>query len=283
MNSETANYNKKLPAAERAIGDLLAKQIDRHLPEAENKVWHGHPVWFLDGNPVAGYSKLKGCVRLLFWSGQSFDEPGLHKEGSFKAAEARFTAVDEVDLKALKRWLGKARDIQWDYKNLVRRKGKLEPLKGVGKKPAAARAGKSVKKAEKPKLLSGGNPQIAKADGDAPVQAYIEAMPGWKREVGRSLDALIERTVPGVRKAVRWNSPFYGSEQGWFLSLHCLTKYIKVAFFNGTQLKPMPPVESKNQGTRYFHIYENDQLDEQQLKSWIKQASKIPGWQGFNC
>jgi hypothetical protein len=141
----------------------------------------------------------------------------------------------------------------------------------------------SAKKSAKPKLLSGGNPQIAKADGDAPVQAYIEAMPGWKREVGRNLDALIERTVPGVRKAVRWNSPFYGSEQGWFLSLHCLTKYIKVAFFNGTQLKPMPPVESKNQGTRYFHIHENDKLDEQQLKSWIKQAAKQPGWQGFNC
>jgi len=222
-------------------------------------------------------------VRLLFWSGQSFDEPGLQPEGTFKAAEARFTAADQVDLKALKRWLGKARDIQWDYKNIVRRKGKLEPLKGVGKKPAAARERKTVKKAAKPKLLSGGNPQIGKADGDAPVQAYIEAMPGWKREVGRSLDALIESVVPGVRKAVRWNSPFYGTEQGWFLSLHCLTKYIKVAFFNGTSLEPMPPVESKNQGTRYYHIYENDQLDQKQLKSWIKQASKQPGWQGFNC
>lgn len=115
------------------------------------------------------------------------------------------------------------------------------------------------------------------------MQAYIEAMPGWKREVGRKIDALIERAVPGVRKAVRWNSPFYGSEQGWFLSLHCLTKYIKVAFFNGTSLKPMPPVESKNQGTRYFHIYEGDQLDQKQLKSWLKQAAKQPGWQGFNC
>ncbi len=144
---------------------------------------------------------------------------------------------------------------------------------------------KSAKKpAAKPKLLSGGNPQIAKADGNGSVQAYIEAMPGWKREVGRQLDALIERCVPNVRKAVRWNSPFYGTqENGWFLGVHCLTKYVKVAFFNGTSLQPQPPVSSKNEGTRYFHIYENDKLDEKLLSSWIKQASKLPGWQGFNC
>ena len=141
----------------------------------------------------------------------------------------------------------------------------------VVKKPAA-------KKAAEPKLLSGGNPQIAKGDGDAPVQAYIEAMPGWKRDVGRRLDALIARTVPEVRKAVRWNSPFYGIEgQGWFLSFHCITKYIKVAFFRGTSLRPVPPVESKNEGTRYFHIHEGDQLDEELLASWIRQASKLPG------
>jgi hypothetical protein len=136
----------------------------------------------------------------------------------------------------------------------------------------------------KPKLLSGGNPQIAKADGDAPVQAYIAAMPHWKRDVGRRLDALIERSVPGVRKAVRWNSPFYGTEdRGWFLSFHCLTRYIKVAFFRGTSLRPMPPVESKNEGTRYFHILEGDPLDEKLVASWIKQASKLPGWGSFNC
>lgn len=136
----------------------------------------------------------------------------------------------------------------------------------------------------KPTLLSGGNPQIAKADGAAAVRAYIAAMPGWKRDVGRRLDALIARTVPGVRKAARWNSPFYGTQdKGWFLGVHCITKYVKVAFFNGTSLRPMPPVESKNKGTRYFHIYEGDALDEELMVSWIKQASKLPGWQSFNC
>jgi len=129
MHPDTAKYNKSLEADDREICDLLAGQIDKGLPEAENKIWHAHPVWFLDGNPVVGYSKLKDCVRLLFWSGQSFQEEGLKAEGSFKAAEARYTAADQVKKVALKRWLTKARDIQWDYKNIVRRKGKLERLK----------------------------------------------------------------------------------------------------------------------------------------------------------
>ena len=129
MHTDTTQYNQSLAPADQAIADLLAAEIDSALPEAENKVWHAHPVWFLDGNPVAGYSKLKGGVRLLFWSGQSFNEPGLAAEGSFKAAEARYVTAGEVNLPDLQRWLGKARDIQWDYKNLVRRKGKLERLK----------------------------------------------------------------------------------------------------------------------------------------------------------
>ena len=130
----------------------------------------------------------------------------------------------------------------------------------------------------KPKLLSGGNPQIPKGDGDAPVQAYIAAMPGWKRDVGRRLDALVEQTVPNVRKAVRWNSPFYGVEgKGWFLSYHCFTKYVKVTFFRGTSLSPMPPVASKQEEVRYFHIYENDELDQVTLTNWIRQASDLPG------
>ena len=143
----------------------------------------------------------------------------------------------------------------------------------VAKKAAAKRV------AAKPALLAGGNPQIAKADGDAPVQAYIAAMPGWKRDVGRRLDALIVRTVPGVRKAVKWNSPFYGVEgQGWFLSFHCFTKYVKVAFFRGTSLRPVPPGESKHKDVRYLDIHEDDQLDEAQLAAWVKQASQLPGW-----
>jgi hypothetical protein len=142
----------------------------------------------------------------------------------------------------------------------------------VAKKAAAKRV------AAKPTLLAGGNPQIAKTDGDAPVQAYIAAMPGWKRNVGRRLDALIARTVPGVRKAVKWNSPLYGVEgQGWFLGIHCFTNYVKVAFFRGTSLRPVPPGGSKSKDTRYLDIHEDDQLDEAQLAAWVKQASQLPG------
>ena len=135
----------------------------------------------------------------------------------------------------------------------------------LAKKAAAKRV------AGKPARLAGGNPQIAKADGDAPVQAYIAAMPGWKRDVGRRLDALIVRTVPGVRKAVKWNSPFYGVEgQDWFLGIHCFTKYVKVGFFRGTLLRPVPPGESKSKDTRYLDIHEDDPLDEAQLAAWVK-------------
>jgi hypothetical protein len=135
------------------------------------------------------------------------------------------------------------------------------------------------KASNKPTLLAGGNPQIAKAEGDAPVQAYIAAMPGWKRDVGRRLDALIERTVPGVRKAVKWNSPFYGVEgQGWFLSFHVFTRYVKVTFFDGASLDPVPPGESKQKEVRYLDIHEDDEVDEKLLASWIRQASEIPGW-----
>ena len=122
-------YNDALAPTDKAICDLLASEIDRALPDAENRIWHRNPVWFLDGNPVAGYDKLKHCMRLLFWSGQSFDEDGLQDEGRFKAAGARYTDVAQVDVEALRRWLGKACEIQWDYKNIVKRKGKLERLK----------------------------------------------------------------------------------------------------------------------------------------------------------
>jgi hypothetical protein len=136
-----------------------------------------------------------------------------------------------------------------------------------------------AEKKPEPVLLSGGNPQIAKADGDAPVQAYIAAMPGWKSDVGRRLDALIVSTVPGVSKAVRWNSPFYGVEgQGWFLNFHCFTKYVKVAFFRGTSLRPPPPGASKSDDTRYLDIHEDDDVDQELLASWIRQASELPGW-----
>ena len=139
--------------------------------------------------------------------------------------------------------------------------------------------GKTSKK--KPALLSGGNPQIPKGDGDAPVQAYIAAMPGWKRDIGERLDALIVRNVPDVRKAVKWNSPWYGIEgQGWFLSFHVFTHYVKVAFVRGTSLRPIPPGASKVKDTRYLDIREGDEFDEAQFAEWVRQASRLPGWDG---
>ena len=148
-------------------------------------------------------------------------------------------------------------------------------VKVVGK-TAAKGAG------EKPVLLSGGNPQIAKADGDAPVQAYIAAMPGWKSALGRRLDALIVQNAPGVRKAVRWNSPFYGIKgRGWFLSYHVFTRYVKVTFFQGAQLAPVPPGAGKDEDSRWCDIYEGE-FDEEQMAEWVRQAAAIPGWDGFD-
>ena len=145
----------------------------------------------------------------------------------------------------------------------------------VAEKAVAKRAG------AKPVLLAGGNPQIAKADGDAPVQAYIAAMPGWKSDVGRRLDELIVRTVSNVRKAVRWNSPWYGIEgEGWFVSCHVFTRYVKVTFLNGASLRPVPPGSGKDKDSRWVDIYEGE-LDEVQMATWIRQAAALPGWRGF--
>ena len=152
---------------------------------------------------------------------------------------------------------------------MAKSKTKAKPAK-----PAKARKGKKVV------LLSGGNPQIAKADGNAPVKAYIAAMPGWKRGLGKRLDALIVRNVPSVRKAVKWNSPFYGIEgQGWFLTFHVLTRYVKVTFFQGMSLRPLPPGGTeRSKDARWIDIYEDDELDEAQMATWVKQAAALPGW-----
>jgi hypothetical protein len=158
----------------------------------------------------------------------------------------------------------------------------------MAKKKTASRARKASKPAGKRKgtrkgtkkvvLLSGGNPQIAKGEGEAPVKAFIAAMPGWKREVGKRVDALVVRSVPGVRKAMKWNSPFYGVEgQGWFLAFHVFTHYVKLTFFRGASLRPLPPGPSKDENTRYLDIREGE-LDEAQLASWVKQAAALPGW-----
>jgi hypothetical protein len=164
-------------------------------------------------------------------------------------------------------------------KRVAAKPRKTAPKVAKKRKAAAKPVPKSpARKGGKPVLLSGGNPQIAKAYGDAPVQAYIAAMPGWKSDVGRRLDALIERTVPGVHKAVKWNSPLYGiGGNGWFLGVHCFAKYIKVAFFRGAALRPVPPGESKTKHTRYLNIHEDDEVDEAQLAAWVKQASRLPG------
>ncbi len=157
---------------------------------------------------------------------------------------------------------------------------RIDTMKGKTSKGSAkiARKVPAKRSAAKPRLLAGGNPQIPKGEGDAPVQAYIAAMPGWKRDVGRSLDALISRTVPSVHKAVKWNSPLYGMEgQGWFLGIHTFTNYVKVAFFRGASLRPVPPGESKQPDTRYLNIHESDELDETQFAAWVKQASQLPG------
>jgi hypothetical protein len=150
-------------------------------------------------------------------------------------------------------------------------------------KPTKSTGPTGTQRGEKVVLLSGGNPQIAKADGDAPVQAYIAAMPGWKSDIGKRLDALIVRTVPNVRKAVKWNSPFYGVEDaggevGWFLSFHVFTHYVKVGFFRGASLQPLPPGASKDKNMRYLDIRKGDELDEAQIAAWVKQAAALPGW-----
>jgi hypothetical protein len=164
-----------------------------------------------------------------------------------------------------------------DRKPTTRGKG---PAKAGAKAGRAARATAPVEAQDGKEvvLLSGGNPQIAKGTGEAPVAAYIAAMPGWKRDVGKRLDALIVRTVPGVAKAVKWNTPLYGIEgEGWFLSFHCFTKYVKVAFFRGASLSPNPPGASKQKDVRYLDIHEDDTLDEAQFADWVKQASRLPG------
>jgi len=149
----------------------------------------------------------------------------------------------------------------------------------AAKRRAVTNTAVKRKAAGKPVMFSGGNPQIAKGDGEAPVRAYIAAIPGWKRDVARTVDAIVSRTVPRVNKAVKWNSPFYGVDgKGWFLSFHMFTKYVKVTFFNGASLMPLPPGESKHQDVRHLDIREDDAIDERQLTSWIKQSSTMPGW-----
>lgn len=243
-------------------GETLARMRALILeadPEMTEEWKWSNPVWSHHGIVCTGEAYTE-VVKLTFARGASIPDPSRLFNSSLEGNTRRAIDIHEgtqVDAGA--------------FKALV--------------KAAAAQNGPPAKKAKpgaseaKPvKLLSGGNPQIAKADGDAPVQAYIAAMPGWKRDIGKRLDALIVYNVPNARKAVKWNSPFYGIEgQGWFLNFHCFTKYVKVAFFRGTSLRPVPPGESKHKEV-YLDIHEDDQLDEAQMAMWVKQAAALPGW-----
>ena len=224
----------------------------------------GVPTWSHAGIVCTGET-YKQVVKLTFARGASLEDP----RGLFNSS------LDGNTRRAIDIREGEVLDAE-AFKDLIRAAvaENLRSSAPKGKSPP-----KSGAKAGRVKLLSGGNPQIAKADGDAPVQSYVAAMPGWKRDLGERLDSLITRTVPDVCKAVKWNSPFYGVEgRGWFLSFHVFTKYVKVAFFRGASLKPVPPGASKSKETRYLDIREGDELDEEQFATWVKQAAALPGW-----
>ena len=262
------------PSASRQAGPA-SKLIDRRIKELSD--WRGKtlqrvrdiikaadpeiveewkwetPVWSHNGLICTGEA-YKSIIKMTFAKGASLKDPSRLFNSSLEGKVRRAIDIREGD---------KIKEAA--LKDLIRAAVALN----LGSKNRSAAA--------KPALLTGGNPQIAKADGDAPVKAYIAAMPGWKRDVGRRLDQLIVRNVPNVRKAVRWNSPFYGIEgQGWFLAFHVFTRYVKVTFFRGTSLKPVPP-GGTSKDARWIDIHEDD-LDEAQMASWIKQAAAIPGW-----
>jgi hypothetical protein len=238
--------------------------------------WMGSPVWERDGM-IAVCDAHKGKVKLTFAHGAHLADPDHLFNAGFEGNARRiidFLEGDKINAPALTA-LVRAAIVHNQTKLKKNAKAKAAPKADAKTKPAKS------PKAAKPTLLSGGNPQIAKADGEAPVQAYIDAMPGWKRDLGTRLDALIVRTVPNVQKAVKWNSPMYGIEgRGWFLSFHVFTRYVKVAFFQGASLRPLPPGTSKGKDTRYLDIHEGDALDEAQLADWVKQAAKLPGFLG---
>ena len=238
----------------------------------------GVPVWSHAGIVCTGES-YQQVVKLTFARGASLEDPRGLFNSSLEGNTRRAIDIREGEVLAAEAFKTLIQAAVAENLRSSAPKSKSPPKPGAKAKPGAKQA-KSIKvrKGEKVVLLSGGNPQIAKADGDAPVQAYIAAMPGWKRDLGKRLDALIVRAVPDVYKAVKWNTPFYGIEcQGWFLGIHCFTKYIKVAFFRGTSLRPVPP-GGTGKDARWINIRESDPLDERQMAKWLKQAAALPGW-----
>ncbi len=250
-------------------GETLArmrKLILEAAPEAiEEWKWRGTPVWSCSGIICTGET-YKSVVKLTFMHGAKLDDPSGLFNSSLEGNARRAIDIHEgekVDARA--------------FKALIKAAAAFNSLAKAPRATSAAKTKRADAKA--PKLLAGGNPQIAKSDGDRPVQAYIAAMPDWKRDVGKRIDALVVRHVPAVRKAVKWNSPFYGVEgKGWFLSFHVFTRYVKVTFFSGALLRPIPPGgTARSKDARWIDIREGE-LDEAQLAKWIKQAARIPGW-----
>ena len=282
VKQATGKHASRVIDRNRELGDWREETLDRMRvlileadPEMiEERKWKkpsnamtGVPVWSHNGIVCTGET-YKNVVKLTFAQGARIADPSGLFNSSLEGNMRRAIDIHEgekVNARAFKALV----------KAAVARNS--EPAK---KAKANAKAGPGATKAKPVKLLSGGNPQIAKADGDAPVQAYIAAMPGWKSELGKRLDAIIVRNAPKVRKAVRWNSPFYGIEgQGWFVSFHVLTRYVKVTFFSGKSLRPVPPGGTeKSKDVRWIDIYEDDQLDEKQMATWVKQAAALPGW-----
>ncbi len=283
--AERANENpasrlidERIRSLEGWRGETLAT-VRRLIHEADPKIveeckWvkptnpSGVPVWSHAGIVCTG-EVYKAVVKLTFARGASLEDPRKLFNSSLEGNTRR-----AIDLRE-----GEPLDAA-AFKALIQA-AVAENLRSSAPKSKSPLKAKPVAKEAPPvKLLSGGNPQIAKADGDAPVQAYLAAMPGWKSDLGKRLDAIIVRAIPEVRKAVRWNSPFYGLEgQGWFLSLHVLTRYVKVTFFEGMSLQPVPPGGTpKSKAARWIDVYEDDKLDEAQMATWAKQAAALPGW-----
>ena len=259
-------------------GEVLSR-IRRLIQQADPEVveewkWRGVPVWSHDGMICTGET-YQNVVKLTFAKGASLKDPAGLFNASLEGNARRAIDLhegDEIDESAFQSLVSTAAALNASQ-------AKPKGTRSKGERSAATKS-KNPSEADKPKLLSGGNPQIAKADGDAPVQAYIAAMPGWKCDLGKRIDAIIMRTVPHVRKAVKWNSPFYGIEgQGWFLSFHVFTRFVKVTFFIGTSLRPVPPgCTPKSKDARWIDLYEGDPLDESQLAKWVKQSAALPGW-----
>ncbi len=263
-------------------GETLARMRELILaadPKMTEEWKWAVPVWSHDGIVCTG-EVYKKVVKLTFARGASVPDPAGLFNSSLDGNTRRAIDIAEgetVNARAFKALVKAAVAVNANPTTRVR--SKSGGKKAAGKKAAGKNASGQEAAGKKAVVyLSGGNPQIAKAEGDAPVRAYIAAMPGWKRTIGKRLDALIVRTVPGVRKAVMWNSPFYGVEgKGWFLSYHVFTRYVKVTFFRGASLKPVPPGASKQKDVRYLDIHEDD-FDEAQMRKWIRQAAALPGW-----